>query len=95
MNLVGEVDSESSVDRWNYTISSMIHDAARGTIPEKREPKARRRVPWWNKKCDDAVRNRNRADRKLKKYPMVDNVIEYKRLRAKARKVIKKEKRNS
>lgn len=45
-SLVGEVDSEGSVDRWNYTISSMIHDAARGTIPEKWEPKALKRVPW-------------------------------------------------
>ncbi|KAL7390520.1 hypothetical protein ABVT39_022758 [Epinephelus coioides] len=94
-SFVGEVDSEGFVDSWNCSISSMIHNAAHGTIPEKQEPKGRKRVPWWNEKCDEAVRKRNKAYRKLRKYPMSDNVIEYKRLRALARKVVKEEKRSS
>ena len=93
--LVGEVDDQGSVDEWNSSLCAMIHKAASRTIPFKQEPKARKRVPWWNKKCNEAVRNRNRAYSKLKKYPMLENVVEYKRLRAVARKVIKGEKRNS
>ena len=63
-SLVGEVDSDGSVDKWNDNITAMIHNAANGTIPEKQEPGAQKSVPWWNKRCDEAVRSRNRAYRK-------------------------------
>ena len=70
----------------------MIHDAARCSIPVKQAPML---VPWWNKECDEAVRNRNVAYRRFKKYPIIFNAIEYKRLRAVARRVIKEAKRCS
>jgi len=94
-SLVGDVDSEGSVDNWNTSISFMIHKAACYTIPVKQEPRSRMQVPWWNKGCDEAVRCRNKAYRRLRKYPMLVNVIEYKRLRAVARRAIKDAKRNS
>ena len=52
-------------------------------------------VSWWNKGCDEAIRNRNVAYRRLKKYPIMFNATEYKRLRAVARRVIKEAKRCS
>lgn len=70
-SLVGEIDNEGSVDNWNTSISLMIHEAACSTIPLKQEPRNRMRVPWWNKECDQAVRSRNRAYRKLRKFPML------------------------
>lgn len=73
----------------------MIHEAACYTIPVKPEPRSRMLVPWWSKECDEAVRSRNKAYRRLRKYPMLVNVIEYKRLRAVARRIIKDAKRNS
>lgn len=51
-------------------------------------------VPWWNKECDEAVRNSNKAYRRLRKYPMLVNAMEYKCLRAVARRVIKDAKSN-
>lgn len=73
----------------------MIHRAAQNTIPLKQSPKPRVMVPWWNKECDAAVRDRNRAYRRLRRYPTLSHVVEYKRLRAWARIVIKTAKRNS
>jgi len=61
----------------------------------KQGPRPRVMVPWWNGECETAVRNRNLAYRQLRKYPMLCHVVEYKRLRAVARKVIKTAKRNS
>ena len=52
-------------------------------------------VSWWNKGCDEAIRNGNVAYRRLKKYPIMFNATEYKRLRAVARRVIKEAKRCS
>lgn len=64
-SLIGEVDSEDSVDNWNAAISFMLHEAARCSIPVKQTPRPCMLVPWWNKECDEAVRNRNVAYRRL------------------------------
>lgn len=64
-SLIGEVDSEDSVDNWNDAISFMLHEAARCSIPVKQTPRPCMLVPWWNKECDEAVRNRNVAYRRL------------------------------
>lgn len=72
-----------------------MHEAACNTIPVKQEPRSHMMVPWWNKECDKAVRNRNKAYRRLGKYPMLVYAMEYKCLRAVARRVIKDAKRNS
>ena len=94
-SLIGEVDSDDSVDNWNAAISFMSHKAAWCSIPVKQTSRPRMLVPWWNKECDEAVRNRNVAYRRFKKYPVMINVRDYKRLRAVARRVIKGAKRCS
>lgn len=73
----------------------MIHVATCSTIPLRQEPRTRMLVPWWNKECDQAVRSRNTAYKRLRTFPMLVNVMEYKQLRAVARTVIKDAKRNS
>ncbi len=61
----------------------------------KQKPKSRVLVIWWSKECGEAVKSRNVAYRRLRKYPILINAMEYKRLRAVARRVIKDAKRNS
>lgn len=95
VDIIEEINSEGSIDDWNESLCSIIHKVAQLTIPLRNVPKARALVPWWNKNCDIAVRNRNRAYRKLRKYPVLDNVMEYKKERAVARRVIKNAKRDS
>lgn len=95
LSLIGEVDSKGSEDTWNSSISHMIHEAACYAITMKQKPKSCVLVPWWNKECDEAVKRRNVVYRRLRKYPILINAMEYKRLRAVARRVIKDAKRNS
>lgn len=76
--LVDTVDSETTVDVWNASLSSFIHKAALCTIPKKQKPRTRMLVPWWNKECNVVVKDTNRAYRKLRKYPMVDFALECK-----------------
>lgn len=95
LNLVRGVENKKSVDIWNTSICQMLHEAACYSIMIKQNPKSRVLVPWWNKECDRAVKSRNVAYRRLRKFPIMINVMEYKRLRAVARRVIKDAKRNS
>ncbi len=52
-------------------------------------------VPWWNLDCSRAVGARKKALTRLKHYPTADNLIEYKRYRAMARRTILKSKNAS
>ncbi len=45
-------------------------------------------VPWWNENCSRAVSARKKALARLRHYTTVDNLIEYKRCRVKARRTI-------
>ena len=83
------VNGEGTIDEWNNSLCSMILSSAYECIPLKRNSKTRVSVPWWNRACDKAVRDRNCAYRLLRRCPTENNAIEYKRLRAKARRVIK------
>ena len=83
-----KVKRDGTIDEWNNSLCDMIIDNVNHSIPRKKAAK-RKSVPWWNKKCDAAVRERNRAYRILRTRPDQESVTEYKRLRAVARKVIK------
>lgn len=51
--------------------------------------------PWWNNECKNAIKDRNPAFRFLRKNLNQDNLIDYQRKRAIARKVIKSSKKNA
>ena len=89
---IDSVEEDGTIDEWNDSLCSMLRDNVNRFIPRKKAVK-RKAVPWWNKMCDEAVRERNKAYSVLRKYPVQENAIEYKRLRAKARRVIKTAKR--
>lgn len=52
-------------------------------------------VPWWNNECKNAIKERNCAFRILRKHLSQDNLIDYQRKKAKARKIIKPSKKNA
>lgn len=47
-------------------LCKMILHKPHECIPTKENPAARISVPWWNKDCDKAVRDRNQAYRALR-----------------------------
>ena len=76
------VNGEGSIDERNNSLCAMILSSAYECIPLKKNPKTRVSVPWWNRACDKAVRDRNCAYRLLRRCPTENNALEYKRLRA-------------
>lgn len=52
-------------------------------------------VPWWNDTCEDIVKRSKQALNKLRKHRSEENIINFKKLRALARKTIKEHKKES
>ena len=52
-------------------------------------------VPWWDKDCEDAVKNRRKAWRKWKKHPSTRNRINYSKLEAISKRTIRTAQSNS
>lgn len=90
---IGLIDSEHGIEEWNRSFSKYIW--AEETISKKKVPRRGSMVPWWDEECNKAVHARNKAYKKLKRYSLESYVIEYKKLRARARRVIKEAKKKS
>ncbi|XP_041926491.1 uncharacterized protein LOC121690144 [Alosa sapidissima] len=89
------IDNEQSIDEINGIVSSSILLAASQSIPISQSFKKQINVPWWNDKCSEAIKDRNRAFKLLGRTLTMDNLISYQRKKAIARKVIKEAKRES
>ena len=66
---------------------------ATATIPQTK-PRNKNLVPWWTKSCAVAVRNKKRAYNCMMRTRHPLDIITYKRLRAKPRKIILQAKRD-
>lgn len=82
---------DASVER----ISAAIVEAANRSIPVKHGSTLKRRVPWWNDEVKIAIMEKKRALNIFKRSPTMENMIVFKRCRAKARQIILKSKRIS
>lgn len=89
------INSDGSIEEMCESLTAMIINGASESIPCRRCPRERIIVPWWNKKCDQAIGKRKQAFRTLRKNPTEKNLIEFKKCRALARKIIKSEKKKS
>ncbi len=52
-------------------------------------------TPWWTPQCTEALHFRNKTYRQFKRTPSTENLIEYRKMRAKAKFIFKKAKRDS
>lgn len=69
--------------------------AASQSIPNNMSQKGKTNVPWWNEECSGAIKDRNRAFKRLRTTLTMNNLMEYQRKKALARKVIKEAKKES
>ncbi len=71
--------------------------AAENSIPKISNRKERKLVPWWTEECQQAVRNRNKAFRLVKRIHNMQYLIQYKKAQAQAtvRRTIRQAKRAS
>lgn len=77
------------------TYTSVIIEAANKFIKKKKSLSRHKSVPWWNAECEQAIKESKNAFYNYKKCNTEYNLIEFKRLRAKARYITKKAKKDS
>lgn len=93
--LANSIKMEGNVDECTAEVTNMISEAASKSISKTVIRGNKRMVPWWNHECSLAIKERNIALRNPRNNLSLDNLIEYKRKRARARKIIKIAKRNT
>ena len=69
--------------------------SAAESIPKSSGIRHKPSVPWWNKDIKNAIIAKNTALRIFKRNPSLDNLINFKRLRAASRRIIRESKRKS
>lgn len=77
----------------NFT--NIIHEVANKAIPLFNNKIRKRTVPWWNERCNKAIKEANHAFNVFKRHPSIENKIQHKKLRAIARRTTKESKRKS
>lgn len=81
------------IEELNNIIINIIYESAEETIGKTSGAKKRKMVPWWSDECREAVKNRNKAFKIVKSNHSFDNLLEYKRAQAKAKRIIREIKR--
>lgn len=69
--------------------------AADGSIPSRKNRMNKKLVPWWTEECRQAVRNRNRAFRQVKRTHNMRYLIQYKKAQAVVKRTVRQVKRTS
>jgi len=86
--------TDADVDQvpyWNSKIVDIVRSAADRSIPRTKPTVSRRQkpLPYWNVDIKGAIRNRNRARRKMNRTRFINDCIEYRRLKSIAQRVIR------
>lgn len=84
-----------NVDSPLEKFSTCLMDIASASVPKSSAVSKHIQKPWFNKECEKAVKDRKNALHKFTMQPTQDNFAKYRAARAKARKVIKENKRKS
>lgn len=90
-----EESSDISATEKIQKLTDLILQTANETIPKTSGKPIRKQLPWWNEECKRAHKLYRHAFSKYKRHPSTENHIEYKRTRAKARRIYKESKRQS
>ena len=63
-------------------------------VPKSRQNFKTKPVPYWTKECEEAVKTRNRAEKKMRKTKDLNDCISYREMKAKTQKLIRQTQRN-
>ena len=73
----------------NAKVTASLLKAAKISIPFSSGDRANKNpVPWWNKACETAIRKKKAAYRKMRRTFAAQDIILFKKCRAKCRKII-------
>lgn len=76
-----------NIDEDVKNFSNMILNAAEISIRKTKGVQKINPVPWWTKECYIAIRKKKNALNRYKRYPSIENLIEFKKYRAAERKL--------
>lgn len=80
-SLISHLDVEAA----SSLITAHILDCAQKSIPETTPKTLPRPRPWWNEECKRARSEQNKAWALLRRYPTADNLLKFKRAKAKGK----------
>ena len=86
------IDDNIEINVYWEIISKSISDSAVKFIPKVRR-RNKYEVPYWNADCNEAVKERKRARRKVMKTKLPQDYLEYKKKKAIAQRIIKTSKK--
>lgn len=90
---LSQISDNMEVERMDREIKQGIISAATRSIPKSTGRKKNKLVPWWDEKCKQAVKSRNKAFKLVKRYHNFQHLIQYKQAQAIVRKPIRQAKR--
>ena len=88
-------DSFNNAEEMVSYFEKTVIDAAEKYVPKSSTKPRHVPVPWWNNDCKEAIEVREKALKKFKKEPTEENRINYSKLKAIARRTVRKAKRES
>lgn len=88
------VNINANIEDFSLHVSAGIVSAATTAIPKTKPVSLGRIVPWWNKDCRMAVKNRNKAFRVLKRTHSFQNLVLFKKAQATVRRTVKQAKKD-
>ena len=95
-NVPAQQVAPTSLEEEAKNFGEMLTKAANTAFGKtKGHQKSKFSKPWWSAECAKVVAQRRRAKKCMERRPIPANVIEFRRLSAKARRVIKNAKRES
>lgn len=90
-----EEESENITATTIHQFTSSIIETAHICIPQTSSNVHKRQVPWWNNQINELIKIRKKMLRIFRLHPTINNNIEFKKARAKARKEIERAKKTS
>ncbi|XP_041912697.1 uncharacterized protein LOC121677772 [Alosa sapidissima] len=91
MGIMSEMSND--VDELNSTITNILCESAEEVLGKSSGMRKRRMVPWWSDDCKEAIKARNKAFKIVKSNHSYTNLMEYKKLHSRVKRVIKEAKR--
>jgi len=89
-----KIDLNEEIEEIDKSITTTILQVAKESIPKSKGKMKRKAVAWWTEECGKIVQERNKEE-VLRRTHNFQNLIKYKETQAKARRIIRKAKKQS
>lgn len=92
---IKDITAKEDIDQALDNFTNIIIQAAEKSIGKTMHIKRHTPVPWWSKECKEAIKLSKQAYNKYKRHKTTENLLAFKKSRARTRYIIKKSKKDS